>query len=47
VEAVFEGSAAAVNAMIDWCRSGPSRAEVTEIEMVDEPATGDRGFVVR
>jgi acylphosphatase len=46
VEAVFEGSTTAVASMVAWCRSGPPRAEVTEVEIVDEPVAGDRGFVV-
>lgn len=32
VEAVFAGEAAAVEAMIEACRTGPKHARVTEIE---------------
>jgi acylphosphatase len=48
VEAVFEGPPDAVEAMIEWCRSGPSRAEVEDMEvtMEDEP-DGLEGFEVR
>lgn len=35
VEALFEGDAAAVERLIDWCRVGPSRAEVTGVEVMD------------
>ncbi len=32
VEAEFEGSAEAVQDMVDWCRRGPRMARVTEVE---------------
>jgi acylphosphatase len=47
VEAVFEGADMAVDQMIAWCRSGPSQAVVTGVEVVDEPPVGDAGFFVR
>ena len=47
VEAVFEGDAHAVAQMVAWCRRGPDRAEVTEIEVFEEAPTGVPGFVVR
>jgi acylphosphatase len=47
VEAVFEGVALAVDQMIAWCRSGPPRAAVTGIEVVDEAPLGEAGFFVR
>jgi acylphosphatase len=40
VEAVIEGKEDKVNALIDWCRKGPSFASVTEIEVKEEPYTG-------
>jgi acylphosphatase len=46
VEAVFEGPATAVASMVEWCRSGPPRAEVTAIEVIDEPVAGDSRFDV-
>jgi acylphosphatase len=46
VEAVFEGPRREVAAMIDWARSGPPRARVDELEVSDEPPTGERGFRV-
>jgi acylphosphatase len=47
VEVVLEGPTAAVRTVATWCRSGPPRAEVTAVEQVDEPPTGERGFRVR
>jgi acylphosphatase len=46
VEAVFEGQRPAVEAMIDWCRSGPARASVTGVEVTEEELRGERGFRV-
>jgi len=37
VEALFEGSKDAVDAMISWCHQGPSAAEVTRVEVVEAP----------
>ncbi|MGA3217006.1 MAG: acylphosphatase [Acidimicrobiales bacterium] len=47
VEAVFEGSAPAVEQMISWCRSGPPRARVDNVEVILEAVKGESGFVVR
>jgi acylphosphatase len=48
VEALFEGEAAAVDAMIDWCREGPPMAYVSGVEIiVPADATPERGFRVR
>jgi acylphosphatase len=47
VEAVFEGDPGAVGEMIEFCRHGPSRAEVAEVEVVDEEPEGLSGFDVR
>jgi acylphosphatase len=47
VEAAFEGNAEAVDAMVELCRRGPGRAEVTELEVADEPPEGLSGFEVR
>jgi acylphosphatase len=48
VEAVFEGSADAVEAMVEWCRSGPSRADVEDMDVsVGEEPDGFDGFEVR
>jgi acylphosphatase len=44
VEAVFEGSPAAVEAMVTWCRGGPPDARVDQVEVADELAEGLSGF---
>ena len=44
VEAAFEGHAAAVAALVDWCRHGPPLASVTALSVVEEPVEGTRGF---
>lgn len=35
VEAVVQGSPAAVDAIIDWARRGPELARVTDLQMAD------------
>jgi acylphosphatase len=54
VEAVFEGSPEAVEALVAWCHEGPSRARVARVEVLDEHLSrrlpwllGDQGFEVR
>ena len=47
VEAVFEGPAPDVAEMVSWCRMGPPRADVTGIEVTEEPAEGLVGFRIR
>jgi acylphosphatase len=48
VEAVFEGPPDAVEAMVEWCRSGPSRANVGDMDVsVEEDPDGLEGFDVR
>jgi acylphosphatase len=47
VEAVFEGSSDAVNAMVDWCREGPPGARVTDVEALTEEPEGMDSFEVR
>jgi acylphosphatase len=44
VEAVFEGEPAAVEDLVDFCRRGPARAEVADIEVTDEEPEGLSGF---
>ena len=46
VEAVFEGADDAVDAMVSWCRKGPSWADVTSLEVSEEPTAGERRFVI-
>lgn len=47
VEAVFEGDPQAVDQLVEFCRRGPSRAEVTSVEVVEEEPEGLAGFEVR
>ena len=47
VEAVFEGPAASVEALVAWCRRGPSRARVRGLEVLEETPLGESGFAVR
>jgi acylphosphatase len=47
VEAVFEGDAAAVDELVEFCRRGPSRAEVAAVEVTDEEPEGLTGFQLR
>lgn len=46
VEAVFEGPAGAVEAMVDWCRTGPPLARVTDVAVDDEAPAGVAEFAV-
>jgi acylphosphatase len=47
VEAVFEGAPEDVEALVAFCRAGPGHAEVSELEVAEEPAEGLSGFAVR
>jgi acylphosphatase len=47
VEAVFEGEPGAVGAMVDFAKSGPSRADVADVEVEDREPEGLSGFEVR
>jgi acylphosphatase len=47
VEAVFEGDPGAVDAMVSFCREGPSSAEVEEVEESEEEPEGLSSFEVR
>ena len=48
VEAMFEGDSGAVNQMVEWCKSGPSSADVEDVSTERETPSGDlSGFEVR
>jgi acylphosphatase len=47
VEAVFEGDEPAVERMVEFARRGPRRADVEDLEVVDEDPEGLSGFDVR
>jgi acylphosphatase len=46
-EAVFEGPADAVAAMVEYVRRGPGHAEVSRVDESPEPVEGLSGFDVR
>jgi acylphosphatase len=46
LEMELEGEPGAVDAMIAWSRRGPSRADVTSVEVEELPPTGRSGFRV-
>ena len=46
VEAVFEGTGAAVHHMIEWCRRGPRGAHVREVVVTHERPTGEVEFTI-
>lgn len=46
VEAAFEGEAEDVEALVEFCRSGPRGAEVERIDVVEESPEGVAGFRV-
>jgi acylphosphatase len=46
VYAEFEGSTDDVDAMVAWCRTGPSRARVTRVDVTPLETTGKPGFSV-
>jgi acylphosphatase len=47
VEAVFEGAADDVNALVAWCGHGPRGAVVETVDTVTEPIEGLHGFEIR
>jgi acylphosphatase len=47
VEAVFEGEPEKVEEMVELCRRGPGRAEVANLEVIEEQPEGLAGFEIR
>lgn len=47
VEAVFEGEDEAVARLVEFCRRGPRRAEVSRVEVEEQPPEGLSGFTIR
>jgi acylphosphatase len=47
VEAVFEGPAAEVEALVEWMREGPPHARVEGVHVSHEQPRGESGFRVR
>ncbi len=46
VEAVFEGSRAAVHRLVSWCHSGPIGARVEQVELFWEEPIGEEVFFI-
>ena len=44
VEATVSGSDDAVNAFVEWCKQGPSKASVTSVDVTPKPDDGLSGF---
>lgn len=48
VEAFFEGDAAGVDRVLEWCRRGPPMADVTGVEVSEIPYLGKYDdFIIR
>jgi acylphosphatase len=47
VEAALEGEREAVDGVVRWMWVGPPAALVTNVEVSEEPPTGETGFKVR
>jgi acylphosphatase len=47
VEAVLEGDDSAVEAVVAFCREGPSRADVDDVDVREEEPEGLDGFSIR
>lgn len=47
VEIVLEGDPDAVEGVIAWCRKGTAHAEVSNVEMHEEPPEDLREFAIR
>ena len=47
VEALFEGPAEAVDALVEWSRHGPRLAVVKDVRVQAEPPDGVTGFLIR
>ena len=43
----FEGEAEAVDALVDWCRTGPRLARVEHVRVRETEVSGARSFDVR
>ena len=43
----FEGEARDVDALVDWCRTGPERARVDDVRVTEAEPGGASGFEVR
>lgn len=46
VEAVFEGPQSAVDALLEWCHEGPTRASVAAVDVTFQEPEGIEGFSI-
>ena len=46
VEATVSGTPEAIENFVAWCRQGPSRAQVTGVQVTPKPDSGFSGFEV-
>ena len=46
VEAVAQGPDDAVEALVDWCRTGPAGAQVSRVDVTDQPPEQLTGFQI-
>lgn len=46
VEVITEGDEQAVDKLVQWCREGPSHADVDSVETSDEEIQGESGFSI-
>jgi acylphosphatase len=44
VEVILEGEPSNVEEVLEWCRSGPSYADVESVEVTEEEPEGLKGF---
>ena len=47
VEVLFEGEEVAVRELAAWLEQGPSKAQVSAVELESQPLQGIAGFLVR
>ncbi len=47
VRAAFEGEDERVESMVDWCRRGPSGAQVEDVDVTWVEPEGEPSFVIR
>ena len=47
VEVLIEGEELAARELADWLAQGPPAAQVTEVELSEQPLQGVVGFIVR
>ena len=44
VHAHIEGTRAALEELVEWCRTGPPKAQVEDVRTTDSEVTGAEGF---